>query len=160
MISMIAALARNRVIGRDGELPWRLPDDSAHFRRTTLGKPVIMGRRTFESMGKALDGRRNVVVTSDPGFSAPDVEVACSIDEAFALTSDAEERVLIGGEAIYAAGLPIADRLYLTLVDAEVEGDARFPDFDEGSWVEVARTEHAADARHAFAFSLVTLDRR
>lgn len=157
---MIAALARNRVIGRDGGLPWRLPDDSAHFRRTTLGKPVVMGRLTFESMGAELDGRRNVVVTSDPEFAAPGVEVVRSLEEALELTRDADETVLIGGSGIYAAGLPLADRLYLTFVDAEVEGDVHFPEFDAGEWVEVAREEHPADARHAHAFSIVTLERR
>lgn len=160
MISMIAALARNRVIGRDGGLPWRLPSDSAHFRRTTMGKPVIMGRRTFESMRDTLDGRRNVVVTADPGFSAPGVEVARSLGDALELTADAEERLLIGGAAIYDVGLELADRLYLTFVHAEVEGDVLFPEFDEKDWVEVERTEYAADGRHEFAFSIVTLDRR
>ena len=160
MISMIAALARNRVIGRDGGLPWRLPRDSAHFRRTTMGKPVIMGRRTFESMRDTLDGRRNIVVTSDPGFSAPGVEVARSLGDALELTADAEERLLIGGAAIYDAGLALADRLYLTFVHAKVEGDVLFPEFDEKDWVEVERTEYAVDGRHEFAFSIVTLDRR
>lgn len=160
MVSMIAALARNRVIGRDGGLPWRLPRDAAHFRRTTMGKPVIMGRRTFESMSDPLDGRRNIVITGDPGFSAPGAEVARSLDEALELTADAEERLLIGGAAIYAAGLELADRLYLTFVHAEVEGDVLFPEFDEKDWVEVERTEYAANERHEFAFSVVTLDRR
>ncbi len=160
MISMIAALARNRVIGRDGGLPWRLPSDSAHFRRTTMGKPVIMGRHTFESMRDTLDGRRNVVVTGNPGFSAPGVEVARSLGDALELTADAEERLLIGGAAIYDAGLELADRLYLTFVHAEVEGDVLFPEFDEKDWVEVERIEYAADGRHEFAFSIVTLDRR
>jgi dihydrofolate reductase len=160
LISMIAALGRNRVIGLDGGLPWRLPEDSAHFRRITMGKPVIMGRRTFDSMGKALDGRRNVVVTSDPAFSAPDVEVARSVDEALALTAGADERVLIGGAAIYAAGLPLADRMYLTFVDAEVAGDVHFPEFDESEWRQVESVEHASNERHAFAFRIVTLERR
>ncbi len=160
MISMIAALARNRVIGRDGGLPWRLPHDTAHFVKTTMGKPLIMGRRTFDSVGKALPGRRNIVVTSDPGFSVPDVEVARSLDEALELTADAGERVLAGGHRIYAAGLALADRLYLTFVDAEVEGDVLFPEFDAGEWNEVARRDFKADERHSFAFSIVTLERR
>lgn len=160
MISLIAALARNRVIGRDGGLPWRLPKDSAHFRRTTMGKPVIMGRRTFDSMGKALDGRRNIVITSDAEFSAADVEVVRSLDEALRICADAEERVLIGGARIYGAGLPVADRLYLTFVQAELEGDVRFPVYDEAEWLEVERSEHAADDRHAHGFSIVTFDRR
>ncbi len=160
MISMIAALARNRVIGRDGGLPWRLPRDSAHFRRTTMGKPVIMGRRTFESMSDSLEGRRNIVVTGDLAFSAPGAEVARSLAKALELTADAEERVLIGGATIYAAGLELADRLYLTFIHADVEGDVLFPEFDERDWVEIERTEYAADERHEFAFSVVTLDRR
>jgi dihydrofolate reductase len=119
-----------------------------------------MGRRTFESMSDPLDGRRNIVITGDPGFSAPGAEVARSLDEALELTADAEERLLIGGAAIYAAGLEFADRLYLTFVHAEVEGDVLFPEFDEKDWVEVERTEYAANERHEFAFSVVTLDRR
>ncbi len=160
MISIIAALANNRVIGREGELPWRLPRDSGHFQRTTLGKPVIMGRRTFESMGEALEGRDNVVVTSDPDFKAPGVRVARSLAEALELTADAPEQVLIGGERIYAEGLPLADRLYLTFVDVEAEGDTHFPEFDESAWREVERREFEADEKHAHAFSIVTFERR
>jgi len=160
MISIIAALARNRVIGRDGDLPWSLPRDSGHFMRTTLGKPVIMGRRTFDSMGQALARRDNVVVTSDPDFQAPGVRVARSLSQALELTADAPEQVLIGGERIYAEGLPLADRLYLTFVDVEAEGDTHFPSFDPDEWRELERREFAADEKHAHAFSIVTFERR
>ncbi|MBW2280820.1 MAG: dihydrofolate reductase [Deltaproteobacteria bacterium] len=160
MISMIAALARNRVIGRDGGLPWRLPRDSRHFMHTTLGKPVIMGRLTFESMGEALSRRDNVVITSDPDFGPPGVRVARSLAEALELTADAPEQVLIGGQRVYEEGLPLADRLYLTFVDAEADGDTHFPELDPAEWREVERSEFAADEKHAHAFSIVTLERR
>ena len=159
MISLIAALARNRVIGRDGALPWRLPDDAKHFRGTTMGKPVVMGRKTWESFGGPLEGRENVVVSRQPAYHAPGATVVPSLDEALKLLSDRDEIFIAGGEALYREALPRADRLYLTLVDAEPEGDARFPEFDRSQWRELERREHPADDRHAHAFSIVTLER-
>lgn len=160
MLSLIAALSRNRVIGRDGGLPWRLPRDLRHFRETTLHKPCVMGRKTWETLKEPLEQRRNIVVTRTPGYAAPGAELARSLDEALALTVAAPETMIVGGEALYAEALPRADRLYLTHVHATVEGDAFFPEFDPSAWREIARTDHAADARHAHAFSIVTYQRR
>lgn len=159
MLSLIVAVARNGVIGRDGTLPWRLPEDLRHFRRTTLGRPVLMGRRTFESIGRPLDRRRNVVLSRDPAFAPAGVEVDRSLEAALARTADAEETVVIGGASLYAESLPRARRLYLTRVHADVPGDVRFPDFDLSAWREVERRDFPADARHAHAFSIVTLER-
>jgi dihydrofolate reductase len=157
---MIAALGRNRVIGREGGLPWRLPDDSRHFMRTTLGKTVVMGRRTFESLDAPLRGRENVVVTGRTGFAPPGATVVRSLREALERFADREEIVIAGGERLYREGLRIASRLYLTLVAAEPEGDTHFPPVDPAEWQETSRVEHPPDARHAHAFSIVTLERR
>jgi dihydrofolate reductase len=160
VLSLIAAVARNRVIGRDGDLPWKLPLDMAHFKQTTTGKAVIMGRKTFESLGRALPRRENVVLSRDPGFTAPDCTVVASVDEAIERTRGFDEVVVIGGSTIYAAFLPRVERLYMTWIDAEVSGDVRFPDFDLSEWREIERRDLPADDRHAHAFSIVTLERR
>ena len=155
-VSLVAALARNRVIGADNRLPWHLPEDLRRFRRLTLGAPVIMGRRTHESIleraGKPLPGRRNIVVTRRPDARWDGCEVAHSLQAALAAAGDAPEAFVIGGAELYAAALPLADRMYLTLIDAEYEGDARFPAFDPADWREIAR-----EAGDGFAF--VTCDR-
>ncbi len=160
MVSVIAAVARNRVIGRGGRLPWKLPADMAHFRQTTIGKAVIMGRKTFDSLGRALPERENVVLSRSAGFRAPGCTVVGNIDQAIERTVRFDEVVVIGGSSIYEAFLPRADRLYLTRIDADVDGDTYFPDFDLSEWDEVARRDVAADERHAHAFSIVTLERR
>jgi len=160
VLSLIAAVARNGVIGAGGKLPWHLPDDLAHFKRITLGRPVIMGRKTWESLPRALPGRRNLVVTRTPGYRAAGAEVFASLDAALAACGLTADPVVIGGAALYAEALPRAQRVLLTRVHAEVPGDAFFPPFREEDFAEVERVEHAADARHAFAFSIVTLERR
>lgn len=160
MISIIVAVARNGVIGHKGELPWHLPADMAHFKRTTLGKPLIMGRRTHASIGRALSGRRNLVITRHPTWVADGCEIYPSLDEALEACGEAAEVVVMGGAALYAEALPRAKRLYLTQVHADVEGDVFFPEIDLDEWVEVAHLEHPADVRHAYAFSIVTLERR
>jgi dihydrofolate reductase len=162
MLSMIAAVAENGVIGNKGTLPWRLPDDMAHFRRTTLGKPVVMGRRTYESLGrKPLPRRTNVVVTRDPNFSAPpNVKVAHSLDAALVLAAEAPEVVVIGGAELYAEALPAARRIYLTRVYARPAGDAFFPELDPAEWHESLLLEHPADMEHLYAFTIVQLDRK
>jgi dihydrofolate reductase len=144
-LCLVAALASNRVIGVDGRLPWHLPEDLKHFRALTMGHPVIMGRRTWESIGRALPGRRNIVVTRQPGFVAAGAQVAASLDESIALCADAALAFVIGGAALYAAALPIADALELTEIDAAFEGDTHFPAFERGTWREVRRERH----RHA-----------
>ncbi|MFI5315775.1 MAG: dihydrofolate reductase [Myxococcota bacterium] len=160
MLALIAAVAENGVIGAKGALPWRLPDELAHFKRTTLGKPVLMGRRTFVSLGRALPGRTNVVLSRTPGFAAPGALVAADLDAALALAAGAAEVVVIGGAALYAEALPRAQRIYLTRVHARPEGDARFPALAPGDWRESLVLAHPADARHAFAFSICQLERR
>jgi len=160
VLSLIAAVAENGVIGAKGGLPWRLPDELAHFKRTTLGKPVVMGRRTFVSLGRALPGRTNVVLSRARDFAAAGAEVARDLDAALALLAGAPEVVVIGGAAVYAESLPRADRIYLTRVHGRPEGDVFFPELDPKDWRESLLLEHPADARHAFAFSIYSLERR
>ena len=159
-LALIAAVARNGVIGRDGDMPWHISADLKHFKATTMGKPIVMGRRTFESIGKALPGRPNIVVTRTADFAADDVEVAADFDQALALAAayGTDEVVVIGGGEIYAAALPRANRLYLTDIDLDVEGDVYFPALDRAQWHEVARQDHPAEGDTP-AFSFVTLDR-
>jgi dihydrofolate reductase len=158
-LSLIAAMAENRVIGRGNALPWRLPADLAHFKRLTLGKPIVMGRRTWESLPGLLPQRRHVVVTRDPAYEAPGAQVVHSIDEALDAASDSPEIMVIGGADLYRQTLPGAGRLYLTQVHARVDGDAFFPDFDPADWREVGRSERPADAANPFDLSFVTLVR-
>lgn len=159
MLSQIVAIGRNRVIGAGNALPWRLPDDLAHFKRLTLGKPVLMGRKTWESLGRPLPGRDNLVITRNPDYHAAGARVFASLDTALAACSDAPEIMLIGGAELYAQTLPICDRLYLTEVDAAPDGDAFFPALDPADWRETAAEPHPADARHAHAFAWRTLER-
>ena len=156
----VVAMAANGVIGRDGGLPWRLPDDLKRFKAITMGKPILMGRRTCESLGRPLAGRENIVLTRDRGWSAPGFRVVHSLDEALAAAGGATELMVIGGAEIYALAWPRLDRLELTAVHADVEGDTRLEALDPSEWREVARERHAADERHALAFSFVTFERR
>jgi dihydrofolate reductase len=160
-IALIAAAAENGVIGRDNQLPWHLPDEFRYFKQTTEGHHVIMGRRTWESRGKPLPRRVNIVVTSQADYPAPGAIVVSSLAGALRVAEDAgeDEAFVIGGTGLYAEALPIADRLYLTRVHATLDGDAVFPSFDESQWREVDRREHPADERHAFAFTIRTLER-
>ena len=164
---LVAAVAENGVIGRDGGMPWHLPGDLRHFKRTTLGKPVIMGRRTFDSIGrKPLPGRPNIVMTRDKNFHADGVTVAATLDEALRLAEaeaanlQAEEIAIIGGSTLYEETLPRADRLYLTEVHTSLAGDARFPAFDRAAWREISRDGPHREAGEKFSYSFVTLDRR
>ena len=162
LVSIIVAAAANGTIGRDGDLPWRLPADLRFFKRVTMGHHLVMGRRTWASIGRPLPGRTMVVLTRDPGLEIPGVTVVHALSDALELARAAgdPEAFVIGGAEVFARALPLADRLYLTRVYADVEGDVRFPELDERAWVEVAREEHAADEQHAFAFALCTLERR
>jgi dihydrofolate reductase len=161
LLSLVAAVAENRVIGRDGRLPWRLPDELAHFKRVTLGKPVLMGRHTFVSIGKPLPGRLNVVLSRAPDFAPAGVVVARDLDAALARAevAGAPEVMMIGGAVLYAEALPRADRIYLTRVRASPPGDAYFPALDPAEWRETLLEEHPADARHAHAYAIYRLDR-
>lgn len=158
-IALVAAVADNGIIGRGGGLPWHLPDDLKFFKSVTLGKPLLMGRRTFESIGRPLPGRRNLVLTRDSRALPAGVEAVSSVAAAMGLVADAAEICVIGGAALYAATLPLAQRLYLTRVHGSVEGDVRFPPWVAAEWRELRRSEHPADARHAYAMSFLTLER-
>lgn len=157
-VTLVVAMARNGVIGRAGGLPWRLPDDLKRFKALTMGKPVLMGRRTWSSLGRALPGRLNLVMTRDPSFTAEGARVVRSLDEALAHAQ--AELMVIGGAEVYALAIPRADRVQLTAVDADLEGDTRLPPFDPGIWRETTREHHAADERHAWPMDFVTLERR
>jgi dihydrofolate reductase len=159
-IALIAALARNRAIGRRGALPWHLPDDLAHFKRTTTGRPVLMGRRTFEAIGRPLPRRANIVVSRDPRFRAEGCRRADSLDAGIAAAEPAPGVFVIGGQSVYEQLLPRADRLWLTFIEADVEGDAFFPEFDLAAFALVSETHHARDARHCYAFRTAHYERR
>lgn len=159
-ITFVVAMSENRVIGVDNTLPWKLPADLRHFKHTTMGKPVLMGRKTFQSIGRALPGRRNIVVSRDPGFEAAGCETVASIDEAMGRVGGEPEVMVIGGASFYAQLLPRAERIHLTLVHAVIEGDAFFPELDPSQWREVSREEHAADERNRYAYSFLLYERR
>ncbi|WP_429109391.1 type 3 dihydrofolate reductase [Aeromonas veronii] len=161
-ISMIAAMAHDRVIGKDNQMPWHLPADLAHFKRVTLGKPVLMGRKTFESIGRPLPGRRNLVISRNPDYQAEGIEVVGSVEAALALLAGSSVEVLmvIGGGHLYAEMLPSADCLYLTRIDLAVEGDTRFPAFDDGQWQRVDCESHPADEKNPHPYSFETWQRR
>ncbi len=158
-LSLIVAAARNDVIGVDGELPWHLPDDFAWFKRTTMGKPIVMGRKTWESIGKPLPGRQNIVITRQTGFGAVGADVVATPQAAIDVAGSAEEVMVIGGAQVYAAFLPEASRIYLTRVDAAPQGDALFPPIDEDEWRLVSSESHAADERHAYPFEFRVYER-
>lgn len=157
--SIIAALARNRVIGHQGTMPWRLPAELRYFRSQTLGKPVVMGRRTFDSIGRPLPGRQNIVVSRNPQYAPQGVQVARSLEEALGLAASATEAMIIGGAQLYRQALPRAQRLYLTYIDAELEGDTLFPSWDAGQWIEVERLSRAADEHNAYGMTFCVLER-
>jgi dihydrofolate reductase len=157
---MIAAVARNGIIGSKNRLPWRLPEDMRRFRALTTGHAVVMGRRTWESIGKPLPGRQNIVVTHRMLRSTPDVEFATSLDGALARVRLPDPVFVIGGEALYREALPRADLLYLTEIERDFAGDARFPDFDRARWRESARDEHIGlDEPDAFTYHFVVYER-
>jgi dihydrofolate reductase len=158
--SLVVAMSRNRVIGRDNALPWRLPADLAFFKRVTLGHPVIMGRRTYESIGRPLPGRLNIVVTTQRDYEAPGCVVVHSMEEAYRAAGSAKEVSIIGGSTIFEAALPEADVIYLTEVNADVPGDAYFPLFDRSKWQETVLETHLPDDRHAYPFRILKLERK
>ncbi len=159
MISIIAAMARNRVIGKDNDLIWHLPADLKHFKEKTLGKPVIMGRKTFESMEEALPGRTNIVITRQPDYKAPGCLVADSLEHALELVSGEPEIFIAGGGEIYEQAIPIADRMYITIIEHEFDGDTYFPKFVAGEWEIVEETKHPADERNKYSMIFRTYKR-
>ena len=160
LISVIVAMAQNGVIGRDNSLPWRLPKDLKRFRACTLGKPILMGRKTFESIGRPLPERTNLVLTRDRSWSAHGVIVVHSVEEALARAGSSDELVAVGGAQIYRLVLPFARRIYLTHVHADVPGDITFPEFDSTQWADVECSSQPADPEHAYPLTFVTLERR
>ena len=158
-ICLIAALAANRVIGRNNALPWHLPADLKRFKALTMGRPVVMGRKTYESIGRPLPGRRNLVVTRQRGYSAAGCEVIGSLDEALASCGDAAEIYIIGGAELYREALPRAHCLEFTEIGAEFEGDARFPAIARGEWREVRREAHEAGSGAPFSYAFVRYER-
>jgi dihydrofolate reductase len=153
ILSMIVATANNRVIGKDNQMPWHLPADLQYFKAMTLNKPIIMGRKTFESIGRPLPGRRNIVITRDKGYQAAGIELASSVEEALALADGVEEVMVIGGGKIYQHCLPEAQRLYITHIDLEVDGDTYFPDYQgAGQWQLVKEESHAADQKNPYNY--------
>ena len=161
VISLIAAMTDERVIGINNSLPWKLPNDMKWFRETTMGKPIVMGRKTFESFGaKPLPGRSNIIITRDKNYFAEGCIVVHTIDEALQAAGEVEEIMIIGGASFYEQMLPQAHRMYLTRVHTQVEGDAWFPEFDISQWQEVNRIDCEADERNAYAHSFVTLERK
>ena len=158
---MIAAMTEDRVIGVKNSLPWKLPNDMKWFRQNTMGKPIVMGRKTFESFGaKALPGRTNIIITRDQSYQASDSIVVHSIDEALKAAGDVDEVMIIGGASFYEQMLPRADRLYLTFVHAELDGDAWFPEINNSDWNKVEKTDHKKDKKNRYAHSFIILDRK
>lgn len=159
-VSLIVAMDRNRIIGRDGDLPWHLSADLKRFKQLTMGHHIIMGRKTLESIGRLLPGRTTVVVTRQPNFEFIGAVIAKSLNEAIDRANSDDEAFIIGGAEIYSQSLSLVDRIYLTEVDASVTGDATFPDFERTEWTTVERTEHPADDRNDFQHVFTILDRK
>jgi dihydrofolate reductase len=159
LIALIAAMDRNRLIGDGDRLPWRLPADLRRFRALTMGKPIVMGRRTHESIGKALPGRHNIVLSRSADFKAPNCVVVTDWQQAVREAGDAPELMVIGGAQLYAEALPRAERMYLTLLHSSFTGDTWFPEYDAGDWREVSREDHPRDEESPCAYSFVDLER-
>jgi len=158
---MIAAMANDRIIGDDNQMPWHLPADLQHFKRVTMAKPVVMGRKTFESIGRPLPGRRNIVITRNATYQAEGIEVVSSPEEALTLLEGTEEVMIIGGGNIYSQFLPLAERLYLTFIDLTVAGDTQFPDYGKDyQWAEVESEAHQPDERNKYGYTFITLHKK
>ena len=160
LISLVVAMARNGVIGRNNALPWRLPEDLKRFKAITMGKPILMGRKTYESIGKPLPGRTNIVLTRDRGWRAEGVQVVGSVAEALQQARDAAELAVIGGAEIYRLTLPVAGRIHLTRVEAHVVGDTVFPELDPAQWLSSQVGSLPADERNQYPMTFLTLERR
>lgn len=160
LLSMIVATADNRVIGKDNKMPWHMPADLAYFKQVTLNKPVVMGRKTFESIGRPLPGRRNIVISRDTSYQAPGIEVVHSVEQALALVDEVAEIMVIGGGAIYQHCLPRADRLYITHIDLAVDGDTQFPDWQQqGTWQQESSSQHKADDKNPYDYQFAVYKR-
>jgi len=160
LVSIIAAMDRNRLIGNKNQLPWHLPADLAHFKKVTMGKPIIMGRKTYDSIGRPLPGRTNIVLTRSDDFHAEGVLKANSLEQAQEYVAGAGEVMVIGGSTVYQLALPGADRLYMTYVENNYQGDAWFPEFDLEQWRIIASEQHGADKKNSCAYRFVTYERK
>lgn len=158
-IAIIVAMDEQGLIGKNNDLPWRLSADLQYFRRTTMGKPIVMGRNTHESIGRPLPGRQNIVVTRQSDYQAEGCDVVHSIDEALALCRDQEEVMIMGGASLYQQVLPLADKLYLTQVHASLDGDTWFPDWSPQDWQLLSREDHPADDKNEFDYSFMLYER-
>lgn len=158
IISMIAAMADNRIIGKDNQMPWHLPADFAWFKRCTMGKPVVMGRKTYESIGRPLPGRLNIVISRDASLSIEGVTTVTSIEQALEIAGEVEEVMIIGGGAIYAACLPMANKLYVTHIEAEIDGDTQFPDWGI-EFKETYSEAYQADEKNAYNMRFTVLEK-
>jgi dihydrofolate reductase len=159
MISLIAALANDHSIGKNNRMPWHLPADLKHFKKITLNKPIIMGRRTYESIGKALPMRKNIIVTQQLDFIAPDCIIVHSLQDAIKVANDANEIMIIGGGQLYQEAIKIADRMYLTFINLDAHGDTFFPQWQEDEWQERSREAHQKDALNAYDYQFVVLEK-
>lgn len=159
-LNLIAAVARNGVIGRNQQIPWQIPGEQAYFKKVTLGHPIVMGRKTWESLGRALPGRRNIVVSRNSSYVAPGAEVVTNLASALRAVADVPKVFVIGGSQLYAEALPAADRLFLTEIDSDVDGDTFFPAFDRELWHESSREYHAPNGQRPFGYSFVVYERR
>jgi len=160
IVSMITAMDQNRLIGKDNALPWKIPADLQFFKKVTMSKPIIMGRKTFESIGRPLPGRQNIIITRDHDYRAEGCDIAYSTEQALKLAENAEEVMIIGGANIYQQFLERCDRLYITKVKAAFEGDAWFPEFDESQWLETEKEDHLADEKNEADYSFVVLNKK
>ena len=158
IISMIAAMADNRIIGKDNQMPWHLPADFAWFKRCTMGKPVVMGRKTYESIGRPLPGRLNIVISRDASLFIEGVTTVTSIEQALEVAGEVEEVMIIGGGAIYAACLPMANKLYITHIEAEIQGDTQFPDWGN-EFKETYSEAYQADEKNAYNMRFTILEK-
>jgi len=158
-VAIIVAMDKQGLIGRNNDLPWKLSADLKYFRRVTMGKPLVMGRNTHESIGRPLPGRKNIIVTSNANYHVDGCTVVSSLDQALLACDDAEEVMVMGGASLYEQLLPQADRVYLTHVNAELEGDTWFPQWNKDQWQEISREDHQADEKNQYPYSFVVYDR-
>ena len=158
-ISIIVAASTNNVIGKNGGLPWRLPEDLKRFKETTMGKPMIMGRATWDSISRALPGRQNIVLTRQPELVATGCDVVASVEDALAAAGNAEEVMIIGGGELYRQFLPRTDRIYFTRVHVDIDGDTFFPELNESAWQVVTKESYPVDAEREYAFDILTMER-
>lgn len=158
-LALIVATDRQGLIGKENDLPWHLSADLQYFRKVTMGKPIIMGRNTHESIGRPLPGRQNIIITKNQSYQVEGCDIVHSIDQALQLVSDEQEVMVMGGASLYTQLLPKADKLYLTLVHAELEGDTWFPEWDKNEWQQISREDHSADDKNEYPYSFIVYEK-